>query len=150
VNFAAYQFWSSLAFGIGVAILCSLIAKFFFPKWRQDVEKCSFLLISLFLLYQESLTTLLAFLWVVVLGWFCIKNCKRSSPYLRHLWFVLLALQLAPLLYFKYWSFLIGEVFGLELEKLPALIPMGLSFYTFQKNSDYGLLLNRWKKRSRG
>ncbi len=78
--------------------------------------------------------TLGAFAWVVGIGWVCLL--VQSSGWSRVIrgttWFLLLLVQLLPLFYFKYWNFVFNEIFGLGVRIPSILIPMGLSFYTFQ------------------
>lgn len=93
---------------------------------------------GLILLSTESILTLSVFLWVVGLSWIGViwagKNVFRKNSMLGSLLFALLLIgQLAPLFYYKYWDFILNEWLGLDLRKPSVLIPMGLSFYTFQK-----------------
>lgn len=89
---------------------------------------------ALILLASESPLTIGAFLWVVLLGWCSILLQTASRPStLRQVAFILLLVaQLAPLFYFKYWNFTLNEVLRLDVRIPSVLIPMGLSFYTFQ------------------
>ncbi|MGE9271012.1 MAG: MBOAT family O-acyltransferase, partial [Verrucomicrobiales bacterium] len=88
----------------------------------------------LILLTSESPLTLGAFVWVISLGWICIllQQTKLRHAIKTALFVLLLVAQLAPLFYFKYWNFVLNECLGLDLRIPSVLIPMGLSFYTFQ------------------
>ena len=133
MNFATFHFWASLLAGLVVAWVIIQVVKKVSPANKREVEKASFSLISLSLLYQESLLTLIAFLWVVVLGWFCLKYSTLAVSKHRHwIWSFTIILPLAPLFYFKYWKFVLESILGIEVTTPHALIPMGLSFYTFQ------------------
>ena len=133
MNFATFHFWSSLLGGLALAWVIVQVIRKISPAHKRVVEKSAFSFISLWLLYQESLVTLIAFLWVVLIGWFCLKNTPRSiSRHTHWLWSGTIILQLAPLFYFKYWNFVLEGILGVELSEPHALIPMGLSFYTFQ------------------
>ena len=89
---------------------------------------------GLVLLAGESYLTLGMFLWVVILGWVCLlaQTSSLGKGTKNLILFALLALQLLPLFYFKYWTFVLNDIFGLNLKSPSVLIPMGLSFYTFQ------------------
>ncbi len=134
MNFAEAQFWESLLLGLGVAWFVAVVVGKISHTARLKFEKTSFSLISMWLLFQESPLTLAAFLWVVLLGWVCLKSVtfERQNQSRSYLWMGLVVLQLAPLFYFKYWKFVVEGIFGLQVVTPHALIPMGLSFYSFQ------------------
>lgn len=134
MNFASYEFWKLL-------FLCFLGSRLIIkataglaPSHESTVSKLCLLATALILLGSESVLTLGAFLWVVVLGWLTILLQQKGSqsPLKTAAFVLLLALQLAPLFYYKYWNFVINETLGLDLRNPSVLIPMGLSFYTFQ------------------
>ena len=134
MNFASYDFWKIL-------ILCFVASRFllaacrtFRPAAEHIVTKLCLLATALLLLYSESPLTIGAFLWVVLLGWMAVvlqgvswKHSVKTAAFIG-----LLIAQLAPLFYFKYWNFALNEVLGLDVRIPSVLIPMGLSFYTFQ------------------
>tara|TARA_B110000881_G_scaffold111108_1_gene97560 strand:+ start:3802 stop:5163 length:1362 start_codon:yes stop_codon:yes gene_type:complete len=120
MNFASLTFWVALVGGFAVL---SLVRLFFGNSERFD--RAAFVGLSLFLLGVESLETVAIFGWVALVGYgglFC-----RS----RGLLWVVGILMLAPLTYYKYSGFL-TEVFSGERPAAHALIPMGISFYSFQ------------------
>lgn len=134
MNFASYDFWKFL-------ILCFLGSRLilagvrtFAPGAESGTGKLCLLATALVLMGSESWLTLGMFLWVVILGWICVL--LQGAPWpgsLKKTTFVLLLLaQLAPLFYYKYWNFLLNETLGLAMRNPSVLIPMGLSFYTFQ------------------
>lgn len=134
MNFASYDFWKLL-------ILCFVASRLVLAcvrTLRLDLEiqasKLCLLATALILLCSESPLTLVAFLWVVGLGWLSVLLQSARWPVrLKHLFFILLLIaQLGPLFYFKYWNFVLNEIIGLDAGTPSLLIPMGLSFYTFQ------------------
>lgn len=134
MNFASFQFWQILA---GCFLLSRLVLFFTWkarPAAEGAVARTCLLLTGLTLLASESWLTLGAFAWVVLLGWICLLVQAASWPATLRTatWIVLLIAQLLPLLYFKYWHFLFNEILGLDVRVPSVLIPMGLSFYTFQ------------------
>ncbi len=104
------------------------------PSSKNLLEKCCIAVLSLTLLASESWETLLVFLWVVVVGFMGLRTISpTANSRRRHLQIALVvAIQIAPLFYYKYSNFFLSEVLGLDWERHGLLIPMGLSFYTFQ------------------
>ncbi len=134
MNFASYEFWKLLILCFIGSRLVIAVVRLFFPSAEQSTAKLCLLATALFLLYAENPITLAAFLWVILLGWCCLLlPTVRCGKFLKNFIFVLLLVgQLAPLFYYKYWNFILNETFGLHFQSPSALIPMGLSFYTFQ------------------
>jgi alginate O-acetyltransferase complex protein AlgI len=134
LNFASHDFWRLLILCFLGSRLVLAIVRSVRPAAETTAAKLCLLATALILLSSESLLTLGAFLWVVVLGWFCVRLQDFRWPIrLKHAIFLFLLLaQLAPLFYYKYWNFVLNDIFGLDLRKPSVIIPMGLSFYTFQ------------------
>ena len=86
-------------------------------------------LLSLTLLGLESWLTLGVFLFVFGVTYGALFTGLRSRMALT----LVLLLQLGPLVFYKYTPFVTGQVFGESPDVLrDLLIPVGLSFYTFQ------------------
>jgi D-alanyl-lipoteichoic acid acyltransferase DltB (MBOAT superfamily) len=138
MNFASYDFWQTLFFCFLASRLVMGLAGKCCPTREQDIGKLCLLATGLVLLGAESLLTLSVFLWVVALSWIGVVLAgrgffaKRSIP-AGSVFLLLLLGQLAPLFYYKYWTFVLNDWLGLGVAKPSVLIPMGLSFYTFQK-----------------
>lgn len=138
MNFASYDFWQTLVICFLVSRLIIGLARKFLPAYEQDAGKICLAATGLFLLGSESWLTLCVFLWVVALSWLGVV-CAGRNVFKRHsligtsIFLALLLAQLAPLFYYKYWNFVLNEWLGLGVGKPSVLIPMGLSFYTFQK-----------------
>lgn len=132
MNFASLQFWFILALCFSLSRVVLLVTR----KWASDYdEKASKLCLfatAIVLLASESWLSLIAFFWVVSFGWIAISVERLSSRFSSFCFFILLLAQLAPLIYFKYWDFIFNQVFQLDWRVPSVLIPMGLSFYTFQ------------------
>jgi alginate O-acetyltransferase complex protein AlgI len=134
MNFASYDFWKLLILCFVGSRLILAAVRVARPTAEGTTAKLCLLATALILLASESTLTLAAFLWVVILGWICVLLRDSRFPIrLKHILFLLLLLaQLAPLFYYKYWNFLINGILGLDARIPSVLIPMGLSFYTFQ------------------
>ena len=135
MNFAELRFWAYLLGTLGVVLgLRWWVARSAGPRLAL-FDKLGLLAIGLFLLLCVSWVTFVIFLVVAIgtyvgLGWIQRYHAPRAVRYL----IVLIPLQLAPLFYYKYADFLGNTVLNLHLDSLRALIiPVGISFYTFQK-----------------
>ena len=138
MNFAELRFWLYLAFILGLVVGIR-------PIYRRCVnnrdaaiglyDRCAILSVGLFLLGCASLMTLAIFLFVCLVTYVGLTLFVGSSGVHRYaLIAVLVPLQLAPLLYYKYADFLLNDILGQGVTGISRLvIPIGLSFYTFQK-----------------
>ena len=138
MNFASYDFWSLLFVCFVVSRLLMALAKAVSPELETVAGKVCLAATGLVLLGSESWLTLGVFLWVVCLSWIGVlvaskPGFNKDSWPNRLIFIVLLAGQLTPLFYYKYWTFVMNDWLGLGLKQPSVLIPMGLSFYTFQK-----------------
>jgi len=135
MNFAEIRFWGILFGGIGVILLLRLPFGRFWPNRLDVYDRIGLLLLGWVLLLAVSWITCLIFLLVAVgtylgLKWLWHVEGRGRTRYLL----VLIPLQLAPLFYYKYANFVANGVFQLEITQLHDLvIPVGISFYTFQK-----------------
>ncbi|MBU6399968.1 MAG: MBOAT family protein [Verrucomicrobia bacterium] len=135
MNFAELRFWGWLALGL----ICVVTARGILGRvaaGRMPVfDKVALFSLGLFLLLCVSWVTFIIFLCVAVgtylgLGWILRYHAAHATEYLL----VLIPLQLLPLAYYKYSDFLVNQVLGLQAVGLEHLIiPVGISFYTFQK-----------------
>ncbi|MDP4625477.1 MAG: hypothetical protein NWT08_10115 [Akkermansiaceae bacterium] len=134
MNFASYEFWKLLFLCFIGSRLVIAAARIFSLEKQDTVSKLCLLATALILLASESWLTLGAFLWVVLLGWLTLilQPAKLLDRLKTAIFIALLIAQLAPLFYYKYWNFFVNEILGLDLRNPSVLIPMGLSFYTFQ------------------
>ncbi len=135
MNFSLPGFWLSLF--IGLALIALLLR-----LWKGRRPDRAFLaMLSLTLLGLESWLTLGAFLFVFGVTYLALRAGLRSKLSLG----LVLLLQLMPLIVYKYAPFLSGQVLGATPDLLrDLLIPVGLSFYTFQM---VGLVIDTVKGR---
>ncbi len=135
MNFAELRFWEYLFIGLtailGLRILCTRI-----PGWTLEVfDKVALLSLGLFLLLCVSWLTVVIFLVVAIttyvgLAWILKHHARHAFRYLL----ALIPLQLAPLFYYKYADFVANRLLGFDVDVFRHLmIPVGISFYTFQK-----------------
>jgi D-alanyl-lipoteichoic acid acyltransferase DltB (MBOAT superfamily) len=135
MNFSELRFWGLL--GLGLIVIGAIRALVRFCGRSQvpgDVDKACLAGLGLFLLLCVSWTTFLIFSAVMLATYIGVRLILKwggGSP----VWlFILIPLQLAPLVYYKYSYFLGSEILHLKLDFLrDLLIPVGISFYTFQK-----------------
>lgn len=135
MNFAELRFWGFLLLGLTVILTARAGLSARFEAALPRFDRVALISLGLFLLLCVSWLTFL--IWVVVavgsyygLKWILHHDAHSTRKYLL----VLIPLQLAPLLYYKYSDFLLNRVLGLGYDSLrDIMIPVGLSFYTFQK-----------------
>jgi D-alanyl-lipoteichoic acid acyltransferase DltB (MBOAT superfamily) len=135
MNFAEIQFWELLLGALAVILLSRFAVSRLCPVHLEEFDKRALLVLGMSLLMCVSWITFIIFLVVAVgtyagLGWILRHQVAVRSRYL----FVLIPLQLLPLFYYKYAQFIANDVLDLHIDKLYGLIiPVGISFYTFQK-----------------
>lgn len=135
MNFAELRFWGLLGTGLGLILLLRLVVWRFRRESLDVYDRAALATLGLALLAAVSWVTLLIFAVVAMTSYIGVKLILRHDPtrskrYLA----ILLPLQLMPLLYYKYGDFLTNSVLDLNVAWLRGLvIPVGISFYTFQK-----------------
>jgi alginate O-acetyltransferase complex protein AlgI len=146
MNFAELRFWEILGgawvFILGLRALLGSV-----PEWY---DKVALLSVGLLLLLCMSEVTFVIFLVVAVGSYFGLKWILRLHGHApRRYLFILIPLQLLPLIFYKYGDFFFHSVFHLNLAPVrlwlggatghefsalrDLVIPVGISFYTFQK-----------------
>lgn len=82
-----------------------------------------------------------------IFSWWSTRRMMHSDRF-RRLWLtVIIIVDLAPLLYFKYTNFFISTINSIvhsNFAPLDLLLPVGISFYTFQAIS-YSIDVYKWK-----
>jgi len=137
MNFAEFRFWFYLACVLGsVLALRPILSR---ASGESEVviaryDRTAILIVGLFLLGCVSVTTLGIFLFVCIITYVGLALFLRGSGIHRYAFLVVLVpLQLLPLLYYKYSHFVVNGILRAEISGLSELIiPVGLSFYTFQ------------------
>lgn len=136
MNFSELRFWGYLALALGlVVVLRPVILKAAKPRNAAALyDRTSILVVGLFLLGCVSLTTLGIFLFVCLVTYLGLALFLRGTGVHRYAFLVaLVPMQLLPLLYYKYGDFFVNGILQREVPGLSGLIiPVGLSFYTFQ------------------
>jgi D-alanyl-lipoteichoic acid acyltransferase DltB (MBOAT superfamily) len=137
LNFAEFRFWVYLAGVLGLVLALRPI--FIRASGNSDAaisryDRTSILIVGLFLLGCVSVTTLGIFLFVCIITYVGLALFLKGSGLHRYAFLVVLVpLQLLPLLYYKYSHFLVNGILQADMPGLSELIiPVGLSFYTFQ------------------
>lgn len=131
MNFAELRFWGLLLLGVAVIVcLRPCVPAAAWPRY----DRVMLAALGMFLLLCVSALTFVIWLAVALasyfgLQWILARDPQASRKYLL----VLIPLQLAPLLAYKYADFVLNRSLGLDFDTLRDLvIPVGLSFYTFQ------------------
>jgi alginate O-acetyltransferase complex protein AlgI len=134
MNFADLRFWQILLAGFLVWMALRKLAAFVRIPWQADRGMLAAL--SLCLLFAVGWKTLMIFLYVALLTYFALSLARFWRVPERPLLWILVPLQVAPLVYYKYGDFVGNGILHLQRPELAQLaIPVGISFYTFQKIS---------------
>lgn len=125
--------FSSMAFLFGflpAAVLCY----FLIPARRRAGRNGALLLFSLAFYAWGGLRLLPALLWSCLVTWAAGLLLAPDRAHRRAVFWTAAALNLLPLVCFKYTAFLLENLnaLGLELAVPELLLPAGISFFTFQ------------------
>lgn len=135
MNFAELRFWGLLFAGLGVIFLARRAWRSMHPTRVPQFDRVALIGLGMFLLLCVSWLTFAIWLAVALgsyagLDWVLRHDPNRRLRYLA----IFIPLQLAPLAYYKYADFALNGVLKLDLPFVHGLlIPVGISFYTFQK-----------------
>ena len=133
MNFGELRFWIILFGGLGMIVAMRPVVMIFRRSLLQWYDKTALFLLGLFMLGVVSWVTLVIFITVVLTTYFGLLAINRKGHGSVHWLWLLVPLQLAPLLYYKYSRFLAVEVFQREWTFLDNIaIPVGISFYLYQ------------------
>ncbi len=135
MNFAELPFWEILLSALAAIFLFRTLVSRWFPARLGTFDRIGLLLLGWILLLAVSWVTCLIFLLVAVGTYFGLKWLLHFEGRARARYLLLLIpIQLAPLFYYKYADFVANGVFQLGIASFRhLLIPVGISFYTFQK-----------------
>lgn len=135
MNFAELRFWGLLGAGLGIILLLrALLGACGFRRWEL-YDRVALASLGLGLLAAVSWLTFGIFVCVLLttyfgLTWLVHRPAAQRVGGLA----LLLVVTLLPLVYFKYADFAANRVLGLGWNAVRDLaIPVGISFYTFQK-----------------
>lgn len=144
MNFASYQFWGFL----GVLLLVLALFKLVIPSTRNGkFDRVYLLLTSLILFGIESPQSFLIFIVIsawIFLGLHTIRYLRNRDRKVSGVVLAFAATSTLPLLFFKYGGMLASIAGSGSLAK-EILIPVGISFYTFQL---IGILVDSAKEKS--
>lgn len=137
MNFSELRFWIYLGSALGLVMAARpfvLRAARYRDKAVSLYDRTAILGIGLFLLGCVSPLTLAIFLFVCVITYLGLALFLRGAGLPRYIVLaILVPLQLIPLLYYKYGDFFANGILRQGIPGLSELIiPVGLSFYTFQ------------------
>lgn len=135
MNFAESRFWIVLGSGLGFVLGLRLLLGPWLHSRIGVYDKIAVTVLGLVLLLAVSWLTLLIFLAVAVITYWGLQWILRLDlGHQRRCLVLLIPLQLLPLFYYKYANFIFNDVADLGIVMLRDVgIPVGISFYTFQK-----------------
>lgn len=135
MNFSSLLFWRNLlVLLVSIYAVRGILTSVCKLKLRL-FDSLALAAISSALLFSESKITFFVFAYVLLISWAASKTILKMPAEYRHRKGIIsgfIVLQLLPLLFFKYFGFLAG-IFGYEYSYYEGyIIPVGISFYTFQ------------------
>ncbi len=127
-----------MVFSSAIFVFCFLpllfLCYFCLPKKCKNIVLLIFSLIFYAFGGVNYLFTLLLTVFISYLGGILIKKCNKKKLIL----FLTIALNLSFLIYFKYTGFILSNInnlFNLDISIPSIIMPIGISFYTFQSIS---------------
>lgn len=131
MNFAELRFWLLLAGGLGLSLLVRLAVP---GSARPRYDRVALALVGTSLLIAVSWLTFLVYAGVMLVTYLGLQWITADLDSRRKWALPLVAVQLAPLLVYKYGRFVTADILG-QTDWIAAdlVIPVGISFYTFQK-----------------
>lgn len=134
MNFSSIDFWIFLGGGLACVYVLRWLIRLFSCSDSNLPDRILLALLSLSLLGYESFLTLVIFMLVFLVTYFGLMYIRHMPSHFRRFFLGgLVALQFAPLLYYKYANFFVNDIVGADISYLnDLLIPVGISFYTFQ------------------
>jgi D-alanyl-lipoteichoic acid acyltransferase DltB (MBOAT superfamily) len=135
MNFAEVRFWVLLITGLAIVLTLRVMMRGALGPRIEFYDKAALAALGLTMLLSVSWETFVIFLVVAIVSYSGMALLTSRPGPRRKRWLALLIpLQLGPLLYYKYANFLMNDVLSLNLPWFRSLvIPVGISFYTFQK-----------------
>jgi alginate O-acetyltransferase complex protein AlgI len=131
MNFAELRFWLLLAGGLGLSLLVRLAVP---SAGRERYDRVALALVGASLLVAVSWLTFLVYAAVMLVTYFGLQWITAAEGHRRKWAMPLVAVQLAPLLVYKYGRFVTADILGQsDWVAADLVIPVGISFYTFQK-----------------
>ncbi len=135
MNFIEFGFWPRLVISLLLALFLRWLL---FTRAKRDpatFDKVALAAISLYLLACVDVLTFSLFILLATLSYIGILLVAAIPDPRRKLFLgFYIPILLAPLIYFKYRTFVLEQIIGWETLTLEAIaIPAGISFYTFQK-----------------
>ena len=134
MNFAEARFWFYLIASLGLALVLRPVLRLAIGRVPALYDRASLACVGLFLLGCVNALTLGIYVFTTLVTYFGVRWVRHYGSRTRYTALAMLvAVQMAPLIYYKYAHFFANEICGLGIPGLMGLlVPVGLSFYTFQ------------------
>lgn len=153
MNFASFAFWQNFIFCLAAVFLIKLVVRN--QPWAGRIDPWLLVAMSLTLFGLESPLSLGILIFVGLVTWTLLHLMARSQKRLTRGLILGLGLTVlfSPLIFFKYRHLFFEDIFDSATADLTAtsaiiqgLIPLGISFYTFQLS---GLVIDTAQRRLR-
>ena len=128
--------WSFVSLTFAAVFLVFFTIYIFLRKWSKAITLGYVVVFSLLFAYKANGVLMLLLPTTALLSYYLTRvMTEREGPSRRWWMWGIIILDLAPLLYYKYTNFLIEilrEITASNLSPLSIILPVGISFYTFQ------------------
>jgi len=129
------QGWSLLTYPFLVTFVFFYAVYLLVGMRRREVMICYVVAFSLFFSFKANGALMSLLPLSAVVSWYMTRRMLNSTNHRKWWLWATVVVDLAPLLYYKYTNFLIeivNEVLSTNFSPLSLILPIGLSFYTFQ------------------
>ena len=129
------QGWSLLTYSFLVTFVAFYAIYLLVGMRRREVMMCYVVAFSLFFSFKANGALMLLLPASAIVSWWLTRRMLKSTGNRKWWLLTIVIIDLAPLLYYKYTNFMIeivNEVLTTNFSPLSLLLPIGLSFYTFQ------------------
>ncbi|MDD6853239.1 MAG: MBOAT family protein, partial [Prevotella sp.] len=139
--------WSFVSLSFFVAFVIFYIIYIALGRTNRRLILTYVTIFSLFFAWKANGPLMVLLPATAIFSWWSTRQMMHSDRF-RRLWLtVIIIVDLAPLLYFKYTNFFISTINSIvhsNFAPLDLLLPVGISFYTFQAIS-YSIDVYKWK-----
>lgn len=133
MNYNDLQFWVALAICITICVLLKSIASRLLPQPENRLDLYLLALTSCSLFFFCDKVSFIIFITEVFVTYILLKAAFGSSRKFRRLFAALnIVIIVSVLGWYKYAHFFLSDVFGIDMSLYKFVIPVGISFYSFQ------------------
>ena len=130
------KMWSLVTAPFMFSFVVFFVIYLLIGRKRRTLMMCYVVLFSLFFAYKANGLLMLLLPATALVSWWLTQRIHGKEGRVRSAWmWTTVVIDLLPLLYFKYTNFfidIVNDVVSTNFAPLSILLPVGISFYTFQ------------------